>query len=101
LSDEKKTSLDDFAWPFTLELRKPVTVKGEKLDVLSLTEPTTNHMLKYGVLDGSTDGRQMIELIAELAGAVNGTQISRELHPNDYFKLQKQLTDFFRLAAAD
>lgn len=97
---EETKGLDDFAWPYTIELRKPVTVKGEKVDVLSLAEPTTNHMLKYGVLDGATDGRQMIELIAELAGAVNGQKVAMEMHPQDYFKLQKLLTDFFRLAAA-
>jgi hypothetical protein len=50
------------------------------------------------VLDGDINGEKMVKLIAKLAEV--SQVLIRQMHPKDYFAIQKVVTGFFTAAMA-
>lgn len=96
---DEQDRLTEVKWPFRRSLVKPVPGKdGDDTNFLELREPVLGDMLEAGVLDGNIDGQKMVDLIAKLS-EVSKVAV-KQLHPKDYFAIQKVVTDFFTAAMA-
>jgi len=58
----------EIEWPLTHTFARPADVLGDTERSITLREPTTGDLLKYGVLDGMLNGESMVGLIADLSG---------------------------------
>jgi hypothetical protein len=96
---DEQDRLTETKWPFRRQLLKAIPGKdGDDTNSLELREPVLGDMLEFGVLDGDINGEKMINLIAKLS-EVSKVSV-KQMHPKDYFAIQKVVTSFFTAAMA-
>lgn len=96
---DEQDRLTEVKWPFKRQLVKVIPGKdGDDTSYLELREPTLGDMLEFGVLDGDINGDKMISLIAKLSEVSKAAL--KQMHPRDYFAIQKVVTGFFTAAMA-
>ena len=83
-------------FPYEFPLSKPVPAHGEDVQVLVLQEPTGEHVLKFGLLEG-LDASQFEPLVMALAGVPSST--IKKIPARDVLRLGTVLSRFFVWAA--
>lgn len=94
MADKETPKVEDFSWPWEYKLRKPMKIGLEDMGYLTFREPTTEDMIKYGVLNGTFEGDVAIKMFAHFVEATPEA-FKRQLHPQDYFGIWKHFISFF------
>lgn len=89
-------STDDITWPLDVPLARMVEKVGMPFDRLTLREPLTTDLIKFGILDGITDAEKMVGLVAELSG--KPPPAIKAIPGAEMIRLTARLQRFFALA---